>query len=108
MRCCGAFMPTRARFAACKHAKSRIPPPGVDGMEFSLLQITRCDRNPYKVHFIQNMEAKKFSYFDHTGSDANHALAASGELFAYAAARPIDPFLRSEAGVGFAFTPTAR
>jgi hypothetical protein len=42
------------------------------------------------------------------GSQANHALTATGELFAYAAARPVDPFLRSEAGVGFVFTPTAR
>jgi hypothetical protein len=41
------------------------------------------------------------------GSGANHALAATGDLFAYAAARPTDPQLRSEAGIGFVFKPTA-
>lgn len=38
-------------------------------------------------------------------SDADHAHAATGELFAYAAARPTDGHLRSEAGIGFVFTP---
>jgi hypothetical protein len=33
---------------------------------------------------------------------------ATGQLFAYAAARPTDPFLRSEAGIGFMFTPKAK
>jgi hypothetical protein len=41
------------------------------------------------------------------GSAANHAFAATGDLFAYAAARPIDPQLRSEAGIGFVFKPSA-
>jgi len=35
-----AFMPTRARFAACKH-QIQDPPPGVDGMEFSLYPPSR-------------------------------------------------------------------
>ena len=38
-------------------------------------------------------------------SDADHAHAATGELFAYAAGRPTDRQLRSEAGIGFVFTP---
>jgi hypothetical protein len=33
---------------------------------------------------------------------------AIGNLFAHAAARPTDPFLRSEAGIGFLFKPTAK
>jgi hypothetical protein len=47
-------------------------------------------------------------WIDGNGSAANHALDSTGELFAYASARPIDPFLRSEAGIGFVFTPAAR
>jgi hypothetical protein len=41
------------------------------------------------------------------GSAANHAFAATGDLFAYSAARPIDPQLRSEAGIGFVYKPSA-
>jgi hypothetical protein len=42
------------------------------------------------------------------GSAANHATPATGDLFAYAAARPTDPKLRSEAGIGFVFKPAAK
>jgi hypothetical protein len=41
------------------------------------------------------------------GSGANHAFAATGDLFAYSAARPTDPQLRSEAGIGFVYKPSA-
>lgn len=39
------------------------------------------------------------------GASANHSSAATGELFAYAAAAPTDTHLRSEASVGFVFQP---
>lgn len=41
------------------------------------------------------------------GSAANHAFAATGDLFSYSAARPTDPKLRSEAGIGFVFKPSS-
>ncbi len=41
------------------------------------------------------------------GSSANHSSAATGEMFAYAAAAPTDPHLRSESSVGFVFRPDA-
>lgn len=75
----GLFIPASADY----HLYWLFPPP--------------AGRNRYTAQWISG-----------NGSEANHALAATGELFAYAAARPVDPFLRSEAGVGFVFTPTAR
>jgi hypothetical protein len=41
------------------------------------------------------------------GSAANRALKSTGYLFSYSAARPTDPKLRSEAGIGFVFKPSA-
>jgi hypothetical protein len=42
-----------------------------------------------------------------SGSGANVASASDGHLFAYAASRPSDVSLRSQAGVGVLFTPRA-
>ena len=66
----------------------------------------------WKQYWVMPPAAGKNRY-DHGFAGGNSTAAnifdpATGNLFAYAAARPTDPFLRSEAGIGFMFKPTAK